>query len=249
MRNSIHPIVASSLLCLSMLAPAHAVVPSSMIGFYGITANDPGGIARADGEANLKMAVIDLGTNGVGFRFTNDSEVSSLTDVYFDDGALLAISSISSSGFTTQPNTGVRFSAGAAPGNLPGGNAVSPAFATTAGFSADSDAPVFHYGVQNSDATGEWLAIDFALQAGKTYADVLAALTLPAGGDWLRVGVHVQGFAGGFSESFVSIPVTMIPEPGRFALMLAGIGLIGLGLAARPRGHTLPNGLAAGSAD
>jgi hypothetical protein len=73
--------------------------------FEDITHSNAG--AEADGETNLKVDVIDLGGNQVRFTFTNNSS-SSLADVYFDDGALLGIASITSS-------AGVSFSQGASP--------------------------------------------------------------------------------------------------------------------------------------
>ncbi len=200
---------------LLLAVQAQAAAPLTL-SFYGITGNEPAGHAVTDGEANLKMQVIDIGSHQVSFRFTNDSDNSSLTDVYFDDGALLGISKIGSS-------SGVVFTEGASPPNLPGGNGLTPAFKTTAGFLADSDPPVSPNGVQR----GEWLAIDFDLLPAKSFADVVAALMLPSGGDWLRVGLHVQSFAGGYSESFVNVPVVAIPEPDDYALFLAGLALLG----------------------
>lgn len=222
------PAALFALCCIGLLAaaPTHATVAPNVLFFHGITHNDATGDAVADGAANLRAEVSDIddgiGNGEVRFLFTNDSDHSSLTDVYFDDGALLGISAIHGS-------SGVSFSQGAAPPDLPAGNTVTPPFHTTAGFLADSDPPTSKHGVQNSDATGEWLTIDFLLQDGKSFADVLAALALPAGGDWLRVGLHVQAFAGGFSESFINNPVivTAIPEPGIHAMLLVGLGLVG----------------------
>lgn len=216
-------------LFLSLLAaPSFA---ATTLSFYGITANDTSGMAVADGEAGLMVEVIDIGGNQVRFTFTNDSDIGSLTDVYFDDGALLGISSINSS-------AGVSFSGGSAsPPNLPGGNLVNPGFQTTAGFLADSNNPVTKNGVQNSDFSGEWLSINFDLKNGKTYDDVLAALLLPQGGEWLRIGLHVQGYScgnGTCSESFInSVPVSPVPEAQSPAMILAGLGM--LALAARRR--------------
>jgi hypothetical protein len=195
-------------------------VQAFTLSFYGITGNDSSGSAVADGMANLKMQVIDIGSDKVSFKFSNNSNFSSLTDVYFADGALLGISGIHSS-------SGVKFSSGASPGDLPGGQDITTPFNTTAGFLADSDAPVPKNGVQNSDATNEWLAIDFQLLPTKTFADVVTALTLPVGSDWLRVGLHVQSFASGDSESFINNPVVAIPEPDDYVLFLAGLGLLG----------------------
>jgi hypothetical protein len=214
---------------LTIVAPLFQVaraesLPSLTLAFQAITSNNPSSVA--DGEANLRMEVIDLGSslgsNHARFRFTNNSAASSLTDVYFDDGTLLGISQIASS-------SGVNFSQGATPPNLPGGNNMTPKFETTQGFLADSDAPVSPNGVQH----GEWLAIDFQLLPGKTFLDLLDSLALPAGGEWLRVGLHVQSFAGGFSESFVnesefSYVVSSIPEPREHAFLLAGLSALGL---------------------
>lgn len=190
---------------------------STTYGFYGITLNDTSGGAVADGEANLSVEVIDLNSSQVQFRFTNNSS-SSLTDVYFDDGSLLGIASITS-------GAGVAFSQGGSPPNLPGGNTVSPAFQTTAGFLADSDPAVSPNGVTQD----EWLAITFNLISGKTYTDTIAALN---GASDLRIGVHVQSYPGGYSESFINNPVP-VPEASTYAMMLAGLGLVGFMGAAR----------------
>lgn len=222
--------LAGAVCCIGLLAaaPAYATSPT-VLNFYGITHNDMTGAAVADGVANLRAEVSDIGGDKVRFKFTNNSNVSSLTDVYFADGALLGISGVTSS-------SGVSFTGGSAsPPDLPGGNNVSPAFQTTAGFLADADSPPTKNGVQNSDAIGEWLAIDFSLKNGKSFADVLAALALPgslptAAAPWLRVGLHVQSFAGGYSESFINSP---IPEPEAYAMLLAGLGLVNF--AARRR--------------
>jgi hypothetical protein len=141
---------------------------------------------------------------------------SSVTDVYFDDGSLLGISSI-----TNGP--GVSFTQDASPPNLPGGNNISPPFQVTAGFLADSDPAVQPNGVN----PGEWLKISFSLQSGGTFSDVINELS----DGRLRIGIHVQGFSSGGSESFVNVPV---PIPA--AVWLFGSGLLGLaGVARRKR--------------
>lgn len=192
-----------------------ALAATTSLSFYNITHLNAG--AAADGEASLALEVIDLGGSQVGFKFTNNS-TSTLTDVYFDDGTLLGISSISFS-------SGVSFSQGAAPPNLPGANLATPGFQVTQGFLADSDSPVTKNGV----SMGEWLQINFSLLNGQTYDDTLAALALPNNGGTgdLRIGVHVQGFASGSSsESFINNAVSPIPEPGSYAMLLAGLGVV-----------------------
>ena len=101
---------------------------------------------------------------------------------------------------------------------LPGSGTASPPFVTTAGFSADSDPPAQPSGVNPS----EWVCIIFDLQLGRTYADVLSEL---ADGT-LRIGIHVQGFSSGGSESLINVP-----EPGTALLLALGLG----GLAAGRR--------------
>jgi len=50
------------------------------------------------------------------------------------------------------------------------------------------------------------VVIKFSLASGKTFADVVAALNSGA----LRVGIHVQAFANGQSESFVNLLPTAV---------------------------------------
>ena len=171
------------------------------------------------GKSSLFVEVIDMGAQ-VAFKFTNTS-TSSLTDVYFDDGTLLGIAGIVDSG------TSVDFSQGASPPNLPGGNNLATPFNTTAGFNADSNPPTSPNGV----TAGEWLTITFNLQSGKTYSSILSALAVPNNGGTgdLRIGLHVQSFANGGSESFVNLPnvISPVPEAQMPALFLAGLGLVG----------------------
>ena len=161
----------------------------------------------AIGEGQLTAEVTDAGGGQVLFSFHNAGPAdSSIADVYFDDGSLLSIAIIINS-------IGVSFSQFATPGNLPAANNASPPFVTTTGFSADSDSPVQPNGVN----PGEVLGIQFNLQGGQTFNDVLADL---ANGT-LRVGLHVQGYATDGSESFVNAP-----EPA--TLVLSGLVIAAL---------------------
>lgn len=193
------------------------------------------------GAAQLSVDVRDLGFNGtynqVQFTFNNTGPAaSSIADVYFDDGTLLGIASlVDKDDGTPLGHTGVDFSQGASPPDLPGGNSINPQFTVTAGFLADSDSPVAANGVN----PGEWLGVIFNLQSGKNYADVLSALTAgnnlgagdnPAG--TLRVGMHVQAFGDGGSASFVS-NAFVVPVPA--ALWLLGSAIAGLGLTTARR--------------
>jgi len=184
-------------------------------GFFSVTQNSA--FDSAIGASQLTMTVSSARVNRVRVRFDNlGTEASSITDVYFDDRAGLF------SGIDRIKNTtGVSFSEGAAPGNLPGANNLNPSFQTTLGLSADSDPPVSVNGVN----PGEKLVMFLDLHTGKSYADVLDSFADLS----LRVGIHVQAFASGGSEGFVNTvngnPPPVVPEPT--GLALAGIGIVG----------------------
>jgi hypothetical protein len=180
--------------------------PALAIGFTCISNNSAADCAA--GSAQLSFDVADAGGGVVLFTFNNAGPAaSSIAQVYFDDGALQAVESIVNS-------AGVSFSAGANPADLPSGSNVSPPFVATFAFGADNPAPT------NGVNPGETLGIRFTLQPGETFADVLTALE---NGD-LRVGIHVQSFANGFSEAFVNTP-----EPGGLTLFGVAAALTGLG--------------------
>lgn len=160
----------------------------------------------------MTVDVTDPGGSQIDFTFKNvGAAASSITDVYWDDGSLLGIFSI-----TNTPGL-VEFSSPATPGNPPGGNDADPDFNATAGFSADSDPPAQPLGVN----PGETLLVRFNLIGGQTFADAISELNA----NTLRIGIHVQGFASGGSESFIT------PEPGTFGLLSCGL----LALAAARR--------------
>ena len=207
-------IIATILSTLSLFCADVEAGPT--YSFVNITNNNA--TNAAIGEAQLFVELIDPGGSQVTFKFTNiGPEDSSITDVYFDDGGLFGIAWIDDS------LPGVEFSQLATPHDLPGKNNVIPPFETTDGFSADSDPPVQPYGVNPS----EWLGIIFDLLPGKTIIDIIDNMD---SGD-LRIGLHVQGFSNGGSESFVNNGHCnggnggngYIPAPG--ALMLSSIGI------------------------
>jgi len=170
------------------------------------------GVDCTVGESQLKINVLDQGSS-VSFLFSNTGPAQgAITDVYFD----WASSASALTGGTIQNGAGVSMAWGAEPSNLPGGWMI--------GFTADAGAdssPAHPGGVD----AGEWVNFNFA----GSYASVLAGLNT---GD-LRVGVQFKGLATGGAESFV---VTPVPEPETYAMLLAGLGLMGFVVRRRRAG-------------
>lgn len=157
------------------------------------------------GEAQLALEVTAAGPGQVSFTLSNTgSEDLSAAQLYFDDGLGLLASVVS-----VVDGSGVDFEEGGTPANLPGGN--SYGFDAEYVFSAENPAPF--EGVN----PGEEVTVVFTLAAGKTLADVLAAI----GSENLRVGVHGIAFENGKSKSFINDPVG-VPEPAAALLLLAG---------------------------
>ena len=211
-------IYALILIAIGLLTggPAHA----ALFGFDNITNNNAGDAAI--GELQISVEVTDAGSDQVLFTFLNSGpEASSIADVYFDDGSLLdfvyLIDADDNGG-----DPGVDFSQGASPPNLPGANNASPPFVTSADLSFDSDPPAQPNGVN----PGESLGILFDILSGSSFDDVIDSIESTD----LRIGIHVQGFASGGSESFVNNPV---PEPA--TMLLLGSGLISLAGSGRKK--------------
>ena len=213
---------AVAFVAAALLASASSVEAAVSYSFSGVTSNNV--TNTAIGEANLSMMVSDNGGGFVRFDFYNSGpEASSITDVYFDDAAdpalfVTPISQIINS-------SGVAFSTWARPGNLPGGGS----FDATRGLTADSDPAVQPNGVN----PGETLGVILELDNGHSYGDVITALSDTS----LRVGLHVQGFANGGSESFINNPgggsPPAVPEPSTLAIF--GLGALFAGRRMRRR--------------
>ena len=181
---------------------------ATMFGFENITANNVADAAI--GEAQLSVDVTDPGSDQVLFTFHNDgTETCSIADIYFRDGSLTLASIID--------GPGVDFEPGAAPPELPG----YPGGTWTSFFTADSEPPTFGNGVNNGSPTGEWLSFLFDIDSGYSYNGVITDMLNRS----MEIGLHVQGFDGGGSESFVSTPV-----PGAVLLGLLGLGVAGVKL-------------------
>jgi len=191
---------------------------AATLSFFNITNN---GNANLAGQ--LGAQVTDPGGGQISFAFSNNVGIaSSITDIYFDAGGFLG-------GIASLIESGVDFGIGASPPNVPGGNSITPVFVTSA--SADSEPPVSQNGINSSS---DLLTIILNLAGGKTFSDVLAALT---SGD-VRVGLHVQAIgAREGSDSYVNNPPggggggpSPVPLPAAVYLFgTAVVGLVALG--------------------
>lgn len=200
-------------------------------GFTSITNNNLADAAA--GEAQLSVEINDEGSNdegsnmvsftfyNAGPEYTGDVETMSITRVFFDDGTLLGISSIMTSE-DVDVSHDVSFVEGGKKDKLPAWNELDPPFITSQDFYSNAAAPTYWNGV----GAGEWMKITFTLLDGVTYSDTLGALhtgfTNPTGEGDLRIGIHVQGFDSGGSESFIAVPA-----PGALLLGCMGTTLVG----------------------
>ena len=205
----------AAMLGLAMTLAIPADSSADFFGFSCITNNSPENCSILD--AQIQMEVTAFSATQVRFDFRNTgSQDSSIADVYFDDLLIPLLGTPA----TIVNGSGVSFSAGCSPGDLPGGNP----FGFASSYCADSDSPTQPNGVN----PGETLGLIYTLQGGATFANVIGALN----SDDFVVGIHVQGFANGGSEAAVSD--ASVPEPS--TLLLSGLGFFGL--AARLRRRT-----------
>jgi hypothetical protein len=183
-------------------------------GFDNITNNNA--TDAAIGEKQLSMTVESFGVNQVLFTFSNAGPfASSITDISFDDTNPYLLSF---SGFKNNNTNGVSFKVDDGKSQvLPGGNGSPYNFIVDYSYDSNSKpGGVMTNGVNPSESLG----IIFNYANGSDYSSLLAALN----NDTFRVGIHVQGFASGGSESFIDTPTT--PEPG--TIFLLGLGVAGL---------------------
>jgi hypothetical protein len=203
-----------------------ALVARADILTYSFSCISSNPAACAIGEAQLFMDVVGNGqsvqigsstyspaSDQVLFRFYNIGPWSSvITAIYFDQPD---VSSLFQGIAAIYGMTGVAFSVGGNPSNLPGGNSLSPQFQADYWATANQPSP------QNGVGPGEAVGLALTLQSGVDWDAVIGALDSAA----LRVGLHVQSFPNGSSASFVNDGV--VPEPA--AILLVGSVLLILG--------------------
>lgn len=202
-----------------------AVLGSSQAGALSFTCVRNAGFSESEcliGEAQFSASVSDLGGGQVSITFSNAGpQASIIADVYIEDdaGVFISIASV-------VDGAGTDFEIGASPGDLPGGNEATPAFAAT--FSADAEAPTGTGG--NGADPGESFSLIMTLAGGKSFADAQAAFELGT----TRLGIHGLGLGtSGGSEAFVNGGggENAVPEPT--AALLFGLGLAAVSRRAR----------------
>lgn len=207
--------VRNTVAVLGLAIGSAAMAAPVTVNFTRITSNSSQNVAsQFTCVVDLFQAASGGNPEVVSFRFQNAVGIqSSISEVYYDDGPLLGIASLSQQGANF-------VGGGANPGNLPGGNTIG--FNATQIFSADAQGNPSN----GLDVASDYLEMRFNLINGTTFQGIVDSLQSGA----LRIGMHVRAIGqDGNSDGFVNTPPTVvIPLPGA-----AGMGIAGLmGIAA-----------------
>ena len=197
-------VVVVSMICVSGV---QAGLDTETYNFINITNNNAADASA--GEGQISVMVSDHGAGQVSFKFLNEGPADCvITEIYFQDGSILDFASINES--LAEVDFKEDEVGDVSPKNLPGGKSIDPAFIATTAFSIEPVNPEPTWGVN----PGEWVEIVYTLKPGKTYDHIIQELN----DQTLRIGIHVQGFESGGSESFIT------PEPA--TMMLLGLGTV-----------------------
>jgi hypothetical protein len=205
-------------LVFALLCAASVQATPVTFAFDRITANCP---ANIEGQLFVDVTATQSGVN---FNFRNAGPtLSTISEIYFYDGALLGIYSIDDS----LPNVDFEnLGANVTPNNLPDYKPDKLVLKLLAATEAVTPEPA------NGVKPGEWVSVGFTLKSGKTYQNLLDDM---AAGE-VSIGIHVKAIncavnssqVETLSDSFIS---TAIPEP----MTLAILGLGGLMLTRRQK--------------
>ena len=204
------------MICLGTLGLTASAAGAVTVNFYTIpTSGGTPGNSVNNVASQLTVDVTDGGTGGL-FNFLVSTGLNSganVTEIYFSD-----LLGIFTAPLTVVSQAGALFTTGSAnPGNVPGANNATPPFVLTAGLLADATGRS-----TNGLTIGDSLLMGLSYSAGKSFSDVMAALT---NGN-LRVAMHVRSLTGGASDSVVSLPTTPVsnvPLPAAGLLLASAL--------------------------
>ena len=196
------------LLVTATLVAAVLAARGELYSFTSITANDPSGFAPSAGESQLILDVSSTEEGQVSLVFSNSGPAqSAISQIYFDfdpDLKLELATIINGEGVAFKPVQGKGET-------LPAGKDLDMAFLSDFSVVAKNPKPV--------EGINPYESLELVLNYDDAY-DLLDALA----NETLRIGLHVQAFTGGYSESFVNKPThqEVIPEPGTLSILLTG---------------------------
>jgi hypothetical protein len=233
-------LAAAAALALPGLASASLVYDATLLApaqGFGTAPRDLS--LQANGQDSFQSGAVDYSASGIGFGtpiadslvhdgngITNESGTSTMPNPLADNQKY-GVPTIGSLGITTASQIAVLFNA-----TEPGGDSISVTdltlkFYTAAGsfLGAIDGSHTFASSNPGNGVAGFTFVVDAAEQA---YVNGL--LAAGGAGTTLALEASTQSFAGG-PETFLiynlDAPLPAVPEPGTYAMLLAGLGAIG----------------------